>query len=353
MIYKKLLRPMLFKMEPEKAHDFTLNLLSNNIFDNLIKPFIRFENKKLSVKAGRLTFRNPVGLAAGMDKNGTALESWDAMGFGFAEAGTITPLAQEGNPKPRMFRLSENLALINRLGFNNCGADQFLKNLQESKDRLSPDFITGVNIGKSKRTELEDAWQDYKFCFEKLYEYADYFTINVSSPNTEGLRDLQQKKYLSEILKHLQELNEQLDEIYPCERKDIYLKISPDLTEHELDDIIEVSIANKITGIVAVNTTTSRLTLDGDTSYEEGGLSGKPLRELSNRVVKYIKAKAGDELVIMACGGIFNADDVKEKLDLGASLVQLYTGLIYEGPFLVKKIKKQLLSVILNEVKNR
>jgi dihydroorotate dehydrogenase len=345
MFYKEFLRRALFKMEAERAHDITLGLLSHNILDNAIKPFLRFEDEKLNVKAGRLTFRNPIGLAAGVDKNCTALETWDALGFGFAEVGTVTPLAQEGNPKPRIFRLDEDEALINRLGFNNCGADKFFENLKKSKDKLSQDFIVGVNIGKNKRTELEDAYQDYKFCFEKLFEYADYFTINVSSPNMEGLRDLQQKKYLDSILNHLRVLNMELDEIYPSNMKDIYIKISPDLTGRELDDIIDVSISNKITGIVAVNTTTSRTMLKEGVSYEKGGLSGKPLRKLSNRIIKHIKAKAGNKLVIIGCGGIFDADDVKEKLDLGCSLVQLYTGLIYEGPFILKKIKKQLLDL--------
>jgi len=230
MLYKKVFRPLLFRLEAEKAHDLTLKLLSSNVFGTVIRPFLKFENRKLQTKAGRLTFRNPIGLAAGMDKNCTAVESWDILGFGFAEVGTVTPLPQEGNPKPRVFRCAEHQAIINRLGFNNCGADRFLKNLQRARDNITPDFIVGVNIGKSKHTELGDAVQDYKFCFEKLYQHADYFTINVSSPNTEGLRDLQQKEYLDQILKELQKLNRELEEIYPCEMKDIYLKISPELT---------------------------------------------------------------------------------------------------------------------------
>jgi dihydroorotate dehydrogenase len=343
MLYKKFLSPILFKFDAEKVHDFTLKLLSNNAFDNVIRPFFKFEDNKLQSIAGKITFRNPIGLAAGMDKNCTAAESWDTLGFGFAEVGTVTPLPQEGNPKPRIFRYAEHRAIINRLGFNNCGADEFLKNLRQAKDNVSKDFIIGVNIGKNKHTELEDAFQDYKFCFEKLYEHADYFTINISSPNTEGLRDLQQKKYLEQILKELQKLNKELDEIYPCEMKDIYLKISPDLTEKEIDDIIEVCLYSNITGIVAVNTTANYPISFGEgAGGKVGGLSGVPLKQTSNRIIQYIKSKAGDKLVIIGCGGIFNADDVKEKMDLGATLVQLYTGLVYEGPGLVKRIKRTL-----------
>jgi len=341
MIYKNLIRPVLFKFDAEKVHNFTMNMLAGEGIDNLLKPIFSYENEKLQVKVGNLTFRNPVGLAAGMDKNCTAIESWDAIGFGFAEVGTVTPLQQEGNPKPRMFRLPDQRGIINRLGFNNCGADQFLKNIRENKAKVSNDFIIGVNIGKNKRTELDDAFQDYKFSFEKLYECADYFTINVSSPNTEGLRQLQQKKYLGEILKSLQDLNKELDEIYPSGAKDIYLKIAPDLTEAELDDIIEISIENKLTGIIATNTTISRETL-APGKYEEGGLSGKPLEPIANSVIKFIKEKAGDKLAVIACGGIMTPDDAKEKLDLGASLVQVYTGLVYEGPGLVRRIKKKL-----------
>jgi len=321
-----------------------MGLLSNPLFSSILKLFYDFENAKLKVKVGKLTFKNPLGLAAGMDKNCTALKSWEALGFGFAEAGTVTPIPQEGNPQPRMFRLPEYRAIINRLGFNNNGADEFAENLKRLKEKVSSDFIVGVNIGKSKRTELDDAYQDYKFSFGKLYEYTDYFTINVSSPNTEGLRQLQQKKYLDEILNSLQNLNKELDEIYPCERKDIFLKIAPDLTAPELDDIIQVSIDNNLTGIIATNTTISRETLPEGT-YEPGGLSGKPLEGISNHVIKYIKDKAGDKLAIIACGGVFTADDVKEKLDLGASLVQVYTGFIYEGPGMVKGIKKKLIKI--------
>jgi dihydroorotate dehydrogenase len=263
------------------------------------------------------------------------------MGFGFAEIGTVTPLPQQGNPKPRMFRLPEYGGIINRLGFNNCGADEFAENLERLKDKVPNDFVVGVNLGKNKHTELDDAYQDYKFSFERCFEHADYFTINVSSPNTEGLRQLQQKKFLNEILKSLQELNKELDETYSSSAKDIFLKIAPDLTEADLDDILQVSIDNGITGIIATNTTVSRATLPPG-NYEQGGLSGKPLEPITNSVVRYIKQHAGDNLAVIACGGVSSLDDVKEKLDLGASLVQLYTGLVYEGPGLVKKIKMGL-----------
>ena len=340
-MYKHVIRPVLFKFDPEVIHNFTMNMLSLDIFDNLIRPFFSYENRSLEVKIGNLTFRNPIGLAAGMDKDCTALASWDAFGFGSAEVGTVTPLPQEGNDKPRMFRLPEYKAIINRMGFNNCGADEFLKNIIDKKEGILNDFIVGVNIGKNKRTELEDAYEDYKFSFEKLYEHADYFAINVSSPNTEGLRELQQKKYLDEILKSLQVLNKELDELYSCKSKDIFLKIAPDLTQQEADDIIQVSIDNNITGLIATNTTISRDNLP-ENIYEQGGLSGKPLRGLSNSIIKYICDKAGDKLSVIASGGVFDADDVKEKLDLGAKLVQLYTGFVYEGPFVVKRIKKRL-----------
>jgi dihydroorotate dehydrogenase len=342
MIYKNIIKPILFKFEAEKIHDFTINMLSFGIIDNVIRPFFKYEDNKLNVKVGNLTFRNPIGLAAGMDKNCTALSAWDAFGFGFAEIGTVTPLLQEGNPKPRMFRYPDEKAVINRLGFNNNGADAFLKNINMKREDVSADFIVGINIGKNKRTHLEDAYQDYKFCFEMLFEYADYFTINVSSPNTEGLRELQQKKYLDEILRSLQELNTRLDKIYPGGRKDIFLKIAPDLNEEEINDIIEVSVENKISGIIATNTTINRDMLNPEKHHKGGGLSGKPLKELSNNVIKLIKENAGDNLAIIGCGGIFDADDVKEKMDLGASLVQLYTGFIYEGPGVVKRIKKRL-----------
>jgi dihydroorotate dehydrogenase len=341
MLYKKIIQPALFRFDPEKVHDFTIKLLSGNIVPWIIRPFLKYEDKKLEVKVGRLTFKNPVGLAAGMDKGCTALRSWEAIGFGFAEAGTVTPLPQEGNEKPRMFRLPEFGGLINRLGFNNPGADKFEENLERMKEVLPDDFMIGVNIGKNKRTELDDAYQDYKFSFQRCFESADYFTINVSSPNTEGLRQLQQKKFLDEILRSLQGLNKELDDTYSSAAKDIFLKIAPDLTEAELDDIIQVSIDNNITGIIATNTTISRATLP-EGKYESGGLSGKPLEPIANSVIKYVKKHAGERLAVIACGGISSYDDVKEKLDLGASLVQIYTGLVYEGPGLVKLIKKEM-----------
>ncbi len=342
MFYKNIIRPVLFKFDAESVHNFTVNMLSKGFVPPLISPIFKLNNEKLNVKVGRLTFKNPIGLAAGMDKNCTALKSWEAIGFGFAEAGTVTPLPQDGNEKPRMFRLPEYGGVINRLGFNNCGADEFEKNLERVKENLPNDFMVGVNIGKNKHTELDDAYQDYKFSFEKCFEHADYFTINVSSPNTEGLRQLQQKKFLDEILKSLQALNKELDDTYSDSAKDIFLKIAPDLTEAELDDIIQVSIDNGLTGIIATNTTISRATLP-EGKYESGGLSGKPLEPIANSVIKYIKHHAGERLAVIACGGISSYDDVKEKLDLGASLVQLYTGLIYEGPGLIKDIKKKLI----------
>jgi dihydroorotate dehydrogenase len=342
MLYKNIIRPVLFKFDAESVHNFTINWLSKGIVPSVIRPFFKLENEKLKVKVGRLTFKNPIGLAAGMDKNCTALKSWEAIGFGFAETGTVTPLPQEGNEKPRMFRLPEYGGVINRLGFNNCGADEFEKNLERVKENLPDDFMVGVNIGKNKHTELDDAYQDYKFSFEKCFEHADYFTINVSSPNTEGLRQLQQRKFLDEILKSLQALNKELDDTYSDSAKDIFLKIAPDLTEAELDDIIQVSIDNGLTGVIATNTTISRATLP-EGKYENGGLSGKPLEPIANSVIKYVKKHACDKLAVIACGGISSYDDVKEKLDLGASLVQIYTGLIYEGPGLVKDIKKNLI----------
>jgi len=341
MIYKSVVRPLLFRFDPEKVHNFTMSMLSGSVLPSILKLVNSFEDKKLETKVGNLTFKNPIGLAAGMDKNCTAMKSWQAMGFGFAEAGTVTPIAQEGNDKPRMFRLPEYGGIINRLGFNNAGADKFEENLEAAKDELADDFIVGVNIGKNKRTELDDAYQDYRFSFEKCYQHADYFTINVSSPNTEGLRQLQQKKFLDEILRSLQELNKELDDVYSSRRKDIFLKIAPDLTTAELDDIIGVSIDNAITGIIATNTTISRETLP-EGKYESGGLSGKPLEPIANAVIKHVINHSGGKLAVIACGGISGYDDVKEKLDLGASLVQIYTGLIYEGPGIVKSLKKSL-----------
>jgi dihydroorotate dehydrogenase len=340
MVYEKLIRKILFSLEPEKIHEITIGILSSVFAPPVIKLFLHPVKSK-PVKIGNLEFRNPLGLAAGMDKNAVALKSWDALGFGFAETGTVTPLPQEGNQKPRIFRLPEHNALINRLGFNNCGADRFTENLKNCRSKLSEDFIVGVNIGKGRHTELDDAFQDYKFSFERCYEYADYFTINVSSPNTEGLRQLQQKKYLTQILSEIQKLNSKLDEKYSSQRKDIFLKVSPDITYPELDDILDVSVQTGITGIVATNTTVSRSMLP-EGNYENGGLSGKPLEMISNQIIQYIVQKTEGRLAVIGCGGIFSYDDAKRKLDLGASLLQVYTGLVYQGPGIVKEILKGL-----------
>lgn len=285
-----------------------------------------------------LKFKNPVGLAAGFDKDARLFDELAAFGFGFVEIGTVTPLAQDGNPKPRLFRLIQDNALINRMGFNNHGLEAVVSRLRRKKS----DIVIGGNIGKNKLTTNDHAVNDYKICFEKLFPYVDYFAVNVSSPNTPGLRDLQDKAPLTALLNSLQELNALRDV-----RKPILLKIAPDLTDNQLDDIILIVTNTRIDGVIATNTTTDRNGLKTDqnklNAIGKGGLSGKPLRSRSTEVIKYLSDKSNKSFPIIGVGGIHSAEDAIEKIDAGATLVQLYTGFVYEGPELIKKINRSIL----------
>ena len=285
-----------------------------------------------------LKFDNPVGLAAGFDKDAKLFDELASFGFGFIEIGTVTPLPQEGNPKPRLFRLKDDSGLINRMGFNNQGIEAVVARLRRRKTNI----IIGGNIGKNKVTPNEKAVDDYAICFEKLFPYVDYFVVNVSSPNTPGLRDLQEKAPLTALLNSLQDLNNKKDK-----RKPILLKIAPDLINEQLDDIIEIVADTKIDGVVATNTTIDRSGLKTDKTKVEaignGGLSGKPVRAKSTEVIKYLADKSNRAFPIIGVGGIHSAEDALEKLDAGATLLQVYTGFIYEGPSLVKRINKAIL----------
>ena len=285
-----------------------------------------------------IKFDNPVGLAAGFDKDAKLFDELASFGFGFIEIGTVTPLPQDGNPKPRLFRLNDDSGLINRMGFNNQGIESVVARLRRKKS----DIIIGGNIGKNKHTSNEDSVHDYAICFEKLFSYVDYFAVNVSSPNTPGLRDLQEKKPLTALLNSLQELNNKKEK-----RKPILLKIAPDLTNEQLDDIIDIVVDTKIDGVIASNTTIDRSGLKTNENSVQaignGGLSGKPIRLRSTQVIKYLADKSNKAFPIIGVGGIHSAEDAIEKLDAGATLLQVYTGFIYEGPSIVKRINKAIL----------
>jgi dihydroorotate dehydrogenase len=302
-----------------------------------------YSPENFPVKSFGLTFRNHIGLAAGFDKNAKYLRELEVLGFGFVEIGTVTPVAQNGNPKPRLFRLPKDKAIINRMGFNNDGVEIVAARLKNYRLSIAKDkkddypLIIGGNIGKNKNTPNENAWQDYETCFTALHDVVDYFVVNVSSPNTPGLRDLQQKESLRKILTNLQTVNATKN--FP---KPILLKIAPDLTPEALDEVIDLAIEIKLDGLVAANTTIKRKNLLTDEKAIEkignGGLSGKPLNEKNNRITNHIFLKTKGTIPIISSGGIFTALDVKEKFNRGASLVQIWTGFIYEGPGIVKKI---------------
>ena len=349
----KLIRKVLFLFDAEAVHHFAMKsfkLLCHSGLKNIISTRFTINDKILEKDFLGLHFNNPVGLAAGFDKNAVYLNELQALGFGFVEIGTVTPLPQKGNDRPRLFRLSADKALINRMGFNNEGVkavalrlrDWNLKTLKQSNK-----LIIGGNIGKNKATSNEEAWKDYEICFRELFDCVDYFVVNVSSPNTPGLRELQEKDSLRKILEHLQTINQAQPNPKP-----LLLKIAPDLTHIQIDDVIDLAMEIKLNGLVAANTTISRDNLQTPakriSAIGNGGLSGKPLTKRSTELVNYIHHRTKGTIPIIASGGIFNGNDALEKLNNGARLVQVWTGFIYEGPALAKKICKTLLSHSIN-----
>lgn len=336
-MYKLVIRPILFWFDPEEVHYFTFSLirfLSKILgFSSLFKSLYLVNDKRLETEVFGLKFPNPVGLAAGFDKNAVLYKELSNFGFGFIEIGTLTPVGQEGNPKKRLFRLKEDSAIINRMGFNNEGVQVAVERLKKNKN-----VLIGGNIGKNKLTPNENATQDYEICFDALFDYVDYFVVNVSSPNTPNLRELQDKKPLTELLQTLQNKN-----LAKPKQKPILLKIAPDLTDSQLLDIIDIVNETKIAGVIATNTTLSREGLQSENKSEMGGLSGKPLTNRSTEVIRFLSEKSNKSFPIIGVGGIHSAQDAIEKLDAGASLIQLYTGFIYEGPKLVKEINKAIL----------
>lgn len=336
-MYKLLIRPILFWFDPEKVHYFIFSLIRflSKIpgISFLFKIIYVVDDKRLETELFGLKFKNPVGLAAGFDKDALLYKELSNFGFGFIEIGTLTPKPQDGNPKKRLFRLKQDGAIINRMGFNNKGVQSVIERL-----KLNDGVLIGGNIGKNKLTPNENAVDDYVFCFEALYEYVDYFVVNVSSPNTPNLRELQEKEPLTKLLQTLQDLN-----LARPKQKPILLKIAPDLTDEQLLDIIDIVNTTKIAGVIATNTTISREGLQSENKVEVGGLSGKPLTNRSNEVIRFLSEKSNKSFPIIGVGGIHSAQDAIDKLVAGASLIQLYTGFIYEGPSLVKEINKKIL----------
>ncbi|GAA5035091.1 dihydroorotate dehydrogenase (quinone) [Marivirga lumbricoides] len=341
-MYKSIIRPLLFLLPAEKAHHVTFRLAKFLFNIPGVKAFNRslFEIKHPSLERELfgLKFSNPVGLAAGFDKDAKLIDEFESLGFGFIEIGTLTPVAQEGNPKPRLFRLKPDHGIINRMGFNNEGLEPAVKRLRNRKSNV----IVGGNIGKNKVTLNYDAFSDYKKAFDALFDHVDYFVVNVSSPNTPNLRELQEKEPLKLLLEKLMQENRNKEKPKP-----ILLKIAPDLTFLQLDDIVEIIMETKIAGVIATNTTISREGLETSESrlkaIGNGGLSGKPLAERSTEVIRYLHQKSNGAFPIIGVGGIMSPKDALDKLEAGASLVQLYTGFIYEGPGLIKKINNAIL----------
>jgi len=343
IMYKFLIKPIFFAMQPEKAHYFATDLLTffSKIpgIPSLMKGMFEVKDKRLEKKLFGLTFKNPVGLAAGFDKDARWYNELAHLGFGFIEIGTLTPKAQIGNAKPRLFRITEDNGLINRMGFNNLGAEDAIARLKNRRT----DIIIGGNIGKNTATANEDALEDYIFNFNTLHDYVDYFVVNVSCPNVKDLTKLQDTPFLLNLLGQLKEINKTKKKAKP-----ILLKIAPDLNNSQLDEIIEIVAQTKIDGIIAANTTTSRENLKTDsktiTEIANGGLSGKPVTKRSTEVIKYLSEKSNKAFPIIGVGGIHSAEDAIEKIEAGADLVQIYTGFIYEGPALIKNINKAILN---------
>ncbi|MCP9201218.1 quinone-dependent dihydroorotate dehydrogenase [Gramella sp. GC03-9] len=341
-MYKSLIRPALFRFDPEKVHYFTFDFLKKFCSIPGAEGFLRkkflIEDKRLEREVFGLKFKNPVGLAAGFDKDAKLYKELSSLGFGFIEVGTVTPKPQPGNEKQRLFRLPEDSAIINRMGFNNEGVESMVERLKKNTN-----VLIGGNIGKNKVTPNENAVDDYVYSFNALFDYVDYFVVNVSSPNTPNLRELQDKEPLKKLLNTLQQENNRRDPSKP-----ILLKIAPDLTDDQLLDIIEIVQDTKIAGVIATNTTISREGLQSANKQEMGGLSGKPLTKRATEVIRFLSEKSGKAFPIIGVGGIHTAQDAIEKLEAGASLVQLYTGFIYEGPALIKEINKAILKKMKN-----
>lgn len=336
-MYKLLIRPILFRFDPEEVHYFTFSFVRfiSKIpgVSSIIKAIYKENDPRLEREVFGIKFSNPVGLAAGFDKDAKLYKELSDFGFGFIEIGTVTPVGQEGNPKKRLFRLKEDQAIINRMGFNNGGVIEAVERLKQNKG-----VLIGGNIGKNKVTPNENAVDDYIICFDALFNHVDYFVVNVSSPNTPNLRALQDKEPLTQLLQTLQDRN-----VTHAKPKPILLKIAPDLTDEQLLDIIDIIKTTQIAGVIATNTTISRDGLQSENKEEIGGLSGKPLTKRSTEVIRFLSEKSNKAFPIIGVGGIHTAQDAIEKLNAGASLVQLYTGFIYEGPALVKAINKEIL----------
>jgi len=336
-MYKAFIQPILFKIDPEKVHYFTFSMLRKLFKLPFVKSFVKkkflIEDPRLEREVFGLKFKNPVGLAAGFDKDAKLYRELSAFGFGFIEIGTLTPKPQPGNEKKRLFRLKEDKAIINRMGFNNGGVAEAVERLKKNKD-----VLIGGNIGKNKVTPNENAVDDYIICFDALFEQVDYFVVNVSSPNTPNLRELQDKEPLTNLLNTLQQRNTEKPVSKP-----ILLKIAPDLTDSQLLDIIDIVKETGIAGVIATNTTISREGLTSKDKEEAGGMSGKPLKDRATEVIRFLSEKSDRAFPIIGVGGIMSPEDALEKLEAGASLVQVYTGFIYEGPKLIRDINKEIL----------
>lgn len=337
-MYKRLIRPILFNFDPETVHHWVFSWIKNLSkipgVPNLLRACYQVKDKKLERELFGLTFKNPVGLAAGFDKNAVLYNELANFGFGFVEIGTVTPKAQVGNPKKRLFRLIEDEGIINRMGFNNDGLQAAIHQLKKNKGHV----IIGGNIGKNTNTKPENYTQDYLECFEALHPYVDYFVLNVSCPNVGSHAKLTDKDYLEELISAVQNVNKKLDK-----QKPILLKIAPDLNTIQLDEIIDLVAKTKIAGVIATNTSVSRDNLKSKNQQEMGGLSGKPIADKSTQVIKYLAEHSNKAFPIIGVGGIHSADDALEKIKAGADLVQIYTGFIYSGPKLIKDINKALL----------
>ena len=341
-MYKLFIRRFLFLFDPEKIHYVTFSLIrflcKVPFFSAIFRAMYLIEDKRLERNLFGITFKNPVGLAAGFDKNAVLYNELANFGFGFIEIGTVTPKGQEGNPKKRLFRLKDDLGIINRMGFNNDGLETAIVQLKKNKGKL----VIGGNIGKNTQTSPQNYTNDYEECFKGLHPYVDYFVLNVSCPNVGSHEKLNDKEYLLELISSIQNLN-----LLEPTQKPILLKISPDLNNNQLDEIIEIVAETKIDGIIASNTSTSRSGLKASKKHLQeignGGLSGLPIKEKSTRVIKYLKDTSNKAFPIIGVGGIHSAKDALEKIEAGADLVQIYTGFIYEGPGLIKQINKALL----------